>query len=58
MEFAEKFAPVSAERLVSFNNSAALMVFADHGMRFSLIDNTVGFPLLFDRILYIGQLEN
>ena len=58
MEFAEKFAPVTAKRLICSDDSAAIMIFADHSVRFVLVDDTVRFPFLFDGIFHVGQLED
>ena len=54
MEFAEQFAPVTAQGFISCNDSLAIMIFADHGARFGLIDDSVGFPLFFNGIFHIG----
>ena len=58
MEFAEQFTPVAAKRLISRDDRAAIMIFADHRMRFGLIDDSVRLPFLFYGIFYIGQLED
>ena len=58
MEFAEEFSPVIAKRLISCNDSVTIMIFADHGVCFGLFNYTVGFPFIFNGILYICQLED